>query len=509
MPRKRILTWQPGADGRSGRWRKQYRGQTHYLGVASSQSDQAGYDQALANWQKLKSEIDDQQGLLPKPYQAAYEEAIADWEKLLAWAQNHGDSDTAERAREQLYTLRKQLELKSPPALEHGDRFWDRFSIPSEILARLSNLLNWPNPTEATNAEMQEDPRVSPKRIIPTAQFPGPKEMEKRLWQDRLAQTAKQQENVTQRIGPCLERYLDLELLRVQSGNLSTGRYTSKRNNLNRFKDYVGETTPVGSINGVFVQDYHTYLLKQIGSETLAPDTARDRMNDTIAFIRWMWQLEILPELPRLLIHKSQSLAISKRITTPSVFTVDEIKTLLAKAEDRTKLFILLMLNIGAYQSDISELRQEEVDWAKGTITRKRTKTRTHKNVPTVTYRLWPETLTLMKQFRSKSGDRVLSNTLGNPLVDRGVKPDGRAYTNDSIKNAFDRLRTKSGIKKPMKLLRKTSATLIRSQAEFRGLEDLFLGHAPSTMSDRHYAQPPEDLLAAATDWLGTVYGID
>jgi len=508
MPRKRILTWQPGADGRSGRWRKQYRGQTHYLGTASSQSDQAGYDQALANWHTLKREIDDELGLLPKPYQADYEEAIADWEKALAWAQKQGDSVLGDRARMQLSKLRNQLERKSPPALEHNDRFWDRFSIPSDTLARLSNAMSDSEPTASTRSSKTKARMIDPKQTRSGGQFLGPTGMDKRIWEDRLTQTSKELENATHRIGPTLERYLDLELLRVHSGNLSSGRFASKRNNLLRFQDYAGETTPVESVNGVLVQDFHTHLLKQIGAEKLSPDTARDRLNDTIAFIRWMWQLEILPELPRILVHKSQGLTISKKLTTPSVFTTDEIKTLLTQSEDRTKLFILLMLNIGAYQSDISELRHEEVNWTTGTITRKRTKTKAHKNVPTVTYRLWPETFKLLRQFRSKKGDRVLLNSLGNPLVDRGVKSDGKSYTNDAIKNAFDRVRKKTGIDKPMKLLRKTSATLIRSQAEYRGLEDLFLGHSPTSMSDRHYAQPPEQLLAAATDWLGTQFDV-
>ena len=39
MPRKYELTFQRGADGRSGRWKKFYRGKAHYLGAGRSKSD--------------------------------------------------------------------------------------------------------------------------------------------------------------------------------------------------------------------------------------------------------------------------------------------------------------------------------------------------------------------------------------------------------------------------------------------------------------------------------------
>ena len=58
------------------------------------------------------------------------------------------------------------------------------------------------------------------------------------------------------------------------------------------------------------------------------------------------------------------------------------------------------------------------------------------------------------------------------------------------------------------KLLRKTSATLLRGHEKYSGLEDLFLGHAPRSMSDRHYASAPNQLLAGALGWLGAQFGL-
>ena len=54
-------------------------------------------------------------------------------------------------------------------------------------------------------------------------------------------------------------------------------------------------------------------------------------------------------------------------------FTVEEVRQMLAAAQglsERTKLYLLLMLNCGMYQNDIAELRNDEIDWKAGTIAR-------------------------------------------------------------------------------------------------------------------------------------------
>jgi hypothetical protein len=183
-------------------------------------------------------------------------------------------------------------------------------------------------------------------------------------------------------------------------------------------------------------------------------------------------------------------------------------------------------------QKDISDVLVSEVDWKEGRIIRKRSKTSDEENVPTVNYRLWPETFRLLQQERdTTSKDRVLVNSNGSPLLSEQFNEGGKYQKTDNIKNAFDRLRTvkkieepsqaskktsarkveravKATINKPLKSLKKTSASLIRGRKEFSGLESLFLGHAPRGMSDRHYAEIPQELLDQAVEWLGTQYGL-
>ena len=79
---------------------------------------------------------------------------------------------------------------------------------------------------------------------------------------------------------------------------------------------------------------------------------------------------------------------------------------------------------------------------------------------------------------------------------------------NDNVRNAFHRLQQKTGINKPLKSLKKTSASLIRNNSNYASLEGLFLGHAPQSMSEKHYTVAPQTLLDEAIVWLGTEFGI-
>jgi hypothetical protein len=67
------------------------------------------------------------------------------------------------------------------------------------------------------------------------------------------------------------------------------------------------------------------------------------------------------------------------------------------------------------YQSDIAEMRKDEVDWKRSTLTRARSKTR-ERNGPVVTYKLLPETFSLLKKRRAKKSELVLIS--GDPPND-------------------------------------------------------------------------------------------
>ena len=243
--------------------------------------------------------------------------------------------------------------------------------------------------------------------------------------------------------------------------------------------------------------------------EKWSPPTASDRLSSAKSFIRWLWLVEAIPTLPRNMDAKSTALLISRGSTEIVSYAKDEITTLLNRASQRTKLYILLALNTAATQKDIADLQNSEVIWDEARIVRKRSKTRKHDTVPVVNYKLWPETIRLLREERAPgSTDRVLLNANGGPLWFDEMREGAKYVKIDNIKSAFHRLRRKTKISKPFISLKKTSASLIRGNERFSSLEILFLGQAPTIVAHKHYAQDPQRLLDAALEWLREEYGL-
>ena len=217
-------------------------------------------------------------------------------------------------------------------------------------------------------------------------------------------------------------------------------------------------------------------------------------------FINWAWENEYI-ELPRNI--RSKDLEVSVTPKKVKAMSVADYRRLYDAANDRTKLFLLLMANCGMTQKDISDLKQSEVDWRRGRIIRKRSKTSKHEDVPTVNYKLWLESLVLLKQFRSSDPERVLVNKTGQPLVrdflkNSSTRSEPYLVRVNSISYAYERLRgsLKPAPMTPMKFIRKTGATLI--SRKFPWLHKLYLGHSARSLDEKHYVAEEDTRLDEA-----------
>jgi integrase len=192
----------------------------------------------------------------------------------------------------------------------------------------------------------------------------------------------------------------------------------------------------------------------------------------------------------------------------------NEAREIIDRATGQLQLHLLLMANCGMTQKDIADLQQNEVDWEKGRIIRKRSKTKNQKSVPTVSYKLWPDTLALLRVYGSSQGGRVLLTRRGNRWVFAEFDEKlGKLVSSDPIATNYDHLRRK--LKKEgkevgtLKLFRKTSATLLYNSDEYSTCVGAFLGHAPDSIITRHYAHTSAEKLDKAVAWLATQYGFE
>ena len=530
MPRNYKLTWQSGGKHQTGRWRKKYRGKAYYFPGGNGKSDRKAYDAAVAEWEALKVTID---AAAPRPHQLEYEQAIDQWEQVLQWSNQHGDADWARglvakmlaKARrsgqpiEKLDALRRRLAAPKLLPLARDDWFESAFDPhPSavEFGKKLQSMISrgelyepstMPAITIPVTAEELPAVRI---RVDPEKDYldGSPQRIAREVWRDRLKVQQRKAAPEEHSVQHHIQLFLDEKEANANAGEVSIGRLYAVKLHLAHFRDWFGKDRDVEEIDGQALSRYRLDLLEKTASDTWTKTTAKHYLTTAKSFVRWLWTTEAIATLPRILAENSPSLTITVALGKIVVFTKEEITSLLA-APDRTKLYILLMLNCGMTQKDIADLAVTEVNWEEGRIKRKRSKTGDCDNVPTVNYKLWPETLRLLRQEQAKdSSGLVLLNSNGSPLWTEQMSKDGKYQKTDNVKNAFDRLRKTLGITKPLKSLKKTSASLLRNDARFSNLENLFLDHAPQKMSDRHYAQVPQDLLDQAIQWLGAEYGL-
>ncbi|QDV87173.1 hypothetical protein [Planctomycetes bacterium TBK1r] len=474
MPRKvnqsnyPELTYQE-KQGKRPRWRKRHKGKEYSWPRNDGESLDASYRRALAAWQKKKAELDS----------AAEDEA-----NIAARAEAYWTNRVAE-----LEAVIESVE-SDPKAVgkttEHAE--WLKLKQLRQLYEERAILAERPLPLDA-NGEL-----LSPKSV------PAP-------WDLKIEKPARDAAGETMRTA--IDTFLGRQLAKHKKGELSAKRYGALKAALNHACEILDESSPIEAFNGLWLERYRDELEQSILAKDLAPSSGRDRLQALKQFVRWAYERGTI-ERPRNLDSKDMNIRAST--PNPKVFNDTELTTLFAgEPSERLRLYLLLMLNIGATQKDLADLRKDQFDARAGTITRQRSKTSANHSdsVPTVTWTLWPETLTLLKKHRNKdkSEDLLLTNENGRPLKTVEIV-DGNERVIDNVKSAYRRLREKmkrrgTDVGKPMKLLRATGATKLGSHPDYARYAQYFLAQSGRTVADRHYVVPSQDQFDKAVLWLG------
>jgi integrase len=276
-------------------------------------------------------------------------------------------------------------------------------------------------------------------------------------------------------------------------------RYQLYVRQMDSFLSFVGENADVKSLNGRTLDDFYTFCLQKASDpDGWSSVWARDTFVAVKAFITWLDSIEVISPL-RIL---NKRFPFDTRPPEPVPWTDDELHTALGFASERMRLYILLALNAGMGQKDISDLKATEINWTKGTVTRYRSKAKNYTNRRKVSYPLWPSTLALLKKHNSGQ-EQVLLSEKGKPLW--GEK------RLDLIINQYRDLREKIRKKKPgfartFYDLRLTGAYRIDEQFG-RDLAHLYTAHAAKGVTELHYTNALQKRLNEAVFWLGQQLG--
>jgi integrase len=306
-----------------------------------------------------------------------------------------------------------------------------------------------------------------------------------------------------------LDAWLTKQRTLVSIGAITAAYSNNAHHCLKHFVAFLGESADVSIIDRDRLDGFHNFCLSKLAERLQdakagwSTSYAKEVFATARAWVRWLVEQGTI-EPPRNL--NSRGFRFGPAAQKVETWTEEEVRFVVGKATGRLQLALLLMLNCGMTQKDVSDLRDEEVDWAKGRITRKRSKTKGQANVPVVEYPLWVPTFALLKRYRSGQ-DRVLLTKSGGAFVRKG-HVNGQLRGGDSFAENYKYLRVKIGFTKPMKLLRKTAASKLESHETYGRFTSLFLGHAPQAMKDRHYVRPPQNLFDAGVRWLGGQFGL-
>lgn len=193
----------------------------------------------------------------------------------------------------------------------------------------------------------------------------------------------------------------------------------------------------------------------------------------------------------------SKFYSFKAQVKKVKTYTAEEVISVLASLPERLRLYALLALNTGMNNVDIGRLRHDMI--VGEYLTRKRSKTESHENVPTVTYKLWPTTIALLKKFRSEHPTLWLTSQNGTPLTAQS-KMDKRP---DLIVPQWKV--AKCSIM--LKAFRSIGSNAINASKEYAHFADVFLGHSPKTIGTKNYYDYSQARFDEAIDEMGKVFG--
>jgi integrase len=129
-----------------------------------------------------------------------------------------------------------------------------------------------------------------------------------------------------------------------------------------------------------------------------------------------------------------------------------------------------------------------------------------------VSWRLWDATKELLDKHKSNSPTWLLVNENGSQIVTSKIRKDGRVAITSNVKSAWDRLtskmKKKGVIVRPLEQLRKTGSSKLEQHVNYGRYSQFFLGQAPSSVSEKRYAPPSQDVFDQAMQWLGEQFNL-
>lgn len=302
--------------------------------------------------------------------------------------------------------------------------------------------------------------------------------------------------------------FLTAKQQRLNSGELGRGTFTDYKRSCELVIATLGRLRAAASISPTDFTRLRGFITERYGPVRTGKEITQIRM-----LFRWGEQQELTgkPRFGSDFVKPSKEVLRRHRQSTPArMFEADEIRIMLNEASSNLKAWLLLGINAGFIQKDISDLPLNAVCLESGFVDFPRQKTAVERRIP-----LWPETKAALstslkrrnKPDSEKDSDAFFVTSRGNRVVcthERGTRTD-------AVHSALERLQKKLGLKQSGRsfgALRHTFRTIADETCDHPAILRI-MGHTDHTISDVYRERIADERLVKVSDhvrsWLFTL----
>jgi integrase len=419
-------------------WKK-YKGKVYYLNHPLTN---AGYKAALLEWVSILAELDRE-----RPHAKTYHHHREQFLSVQRWYEQFGVPDGETKL------------------AKHVDDFlsWlnDRFQQPT--LQPLMPFMSFT--TTRTRKDFWHDfiENGTGYTLFGDQQYMLPQK-----WQERLRQLEERggRKKKPQVIGHWLDEYLKRTDARTHhSIRLSTG--LDRDFKLRSFKRWIDQSKHVTTLDETTVSEFHEHL----ATTAYAKSTKEGYFKAFRMFVRWAakqpdCELAVPQNLDdrEFLFREPKGTGRKREEKKKQLWTPDEFALVLEKVPQPYRCYLVLMLNCGFRNIDLSSLQKSDLRLKTKRILYQREKTNQNDTSPVVSYPLWDATVELIKEAISDDDTFCFLNSAGGRLV-VSKRTDGEKIVYDTVSRYWRRYRKKFGLAgKRLDFIRKTGSTRIKPE---------------------------------------------
>ena len=465
-------------------WKKMIDGKYHYFKHPITKE---GYESALRDWLNLKAEMN-----YEKPYMALIQHHLDTFKPVQNYFDHAVEQTTKEKKlAQQVDQFINWLETAFADPDEFIPEVDSSISLSEKEIKKYGIVTPDISPEEinfttATMNVLRGKPefldnlacRFFGKDHFGTLTFQLSEE-----WKEKT-EFAESTKKLPQTVGYWAEDYLKAKGNQALNGEIEISTFRDAKERLGKFSGWIGEKTPIEKVGSETLKKYHSYLS---GSKYANKSLYFQFFKTFVGYCATeeACALEHMPNniTSKLFVFRSKNkekiaLAKSKH---EKLWTKAGIQRVIAKdseVPERYQCWILLMLNCAMTQSDLNDLKRDEINLKEGRIIRIRKKAEKYPNPPVVNYKLWNITLEHLKNQMEACTDEeyALQSTRSARLISETIGTDENnnivSTRSDNVCRWWDKNRKKIGFDGlQLKYVKKSGITALTENIKYMYLD--------------------------------------